>query len=43
MSSPQLRRQDRMLGEADARELIAQAYLRALGNDRGVQGVHQPR
>lgn len=36
MSSPQLRRQDRVLGEHDTRELIARAYcgrLATVGND----------
>jgi len=36
MSSPQLRRQDRVLGEADTRQLIAQAYcgrLATVGKD----------
>jgi len=36
MSSPQLRRQDRVLGESESRELIAQAYcgrLATVGDD----------
>src|SRR5690349_10355497 len=31
MSSPQLRRQDRVLGESDTRKVIAQAYCGRLG------------
>jgi len=38
MSSPQLRRQDRVLGEAETREFIAQAYCGRLARSRRLSG-----